>query len=98
VRSLRHIVGLLPSSANAATFGARSDDALTTGLGATAGRTTGFSVSRSSQILPCPPSSPALTTNSIDWNCRSVRSDVGPHANSIWRRLMRTCCHSPGNE
>ena len=46
---------------------------------------------------PRPPPRPAATTSSTAAAFRSVRSFVGPHANSMWRCLILTSCHARGN-
>ena len=45
-------------------------------------------------IDPRPPSRPAAITNSTLAARESSRCWVGPHANSIWRFLITTCCQS----
>ena len=55
------------------------------------------SAARSRTPIRWPPPRPAATTNSMRRpHAAASRSAVGPHANSTWRFLIRTCCHSRG--
>jgi hypothetical protein len=98
VRVLRHIVPVLPSIASAASLPLAAEEARAVGGGTERAGRSGFKDKRSNHKLPCPPSSPALSTNSIDWNWRSVR--VGrraPRESRSGRPLDPTCCQSPEN-
>ena len=71
--------------------------ALATIAGGTAGGTgSGIMVRSSIASQPRPPPDPAETTNSIAAARRSVRSWVGPQANSICLRRTRRVVQAPG--
>src|SRR5882672_3176080 len=96
--SLFQAVATEPSIARDGPAPDDQDEACTTGGGTTAGSSASFR--RASWLTytePRPPPRPAATTNSMAAAWRSVRSLLGPHANSMWRFLILTSCHSRGN-